>query len=104
MDGNRDRLRIGEFAGMRLLQGNGGEIQSDDNRKQQGLPAKPTSLQTAISTCWHVFKSLLIKIITTSNTQPSLTQVKLASRLQSLPVCIRTRRAERSSRISDVCR
>jgi len=73
MYGNRNRLHVGEFAGMRLLQGNGGEIQSDDNHKRQGLPAKPTSLQTAISTCWHVFKSLLRMIITTSNTQPSLT-------------------------------
>ena len=78
---NYNRLHAGELTGMRLVQGNGGEIQSHDDRKRQGLPAELAYLQTAISMYLHVIKSLLRVIIITSNPMPSLTWVKLVSRL-----------------------
>tara|TARA_R110002126_G_scaffold226044_2_gene370796 strand:+ start:901 stop:1122 length:222 start_codon:yes stop_codon:yes gene_type:complete len=71
--GNNDRLHAGKIAGMSLMQGNGGEIQSHDDRKRQGLPAELAALQTAISTNLHVSESLLKPFTTTSNSQCSLT-------------------------------
>ena len=103
MDGNDDRLHAGEFAGMSLMQGNDGEIQSHDRRKRQNLPAELTSLQIAVSTCLHGIKFPLRITTTTSNPQPSLTWVKLASGLYRIPACNLRRVAGRARKPAEMC-
>ena len=103
MDGNDDRLHAGEFAGMSLMQGNGGEIQSHDRRKCQNLPAELTSLQIAVSTYSHGINFPLRITTTTSNPQPSLTWVKLASGLYRIAACNLRRVAGRARKPAEMC-